>query len=209
MDRKDREQINRQLTDLHHRATELARHVKVLADQTQITGEDAWRFAFRTQEDMRSLAASLMNISRRLIELQCARLRQAQVSGAPTLDPGDVGVMTTVVLRDYFGYDTPLFSAMYAALAAEEVSEEDPAVVALVEMTNQELEKAGAMPYADRLFFVDAISLGMAALAARSQWSTERAAEFVTALEAMLRHLSRPDDALELLGEYGGRDALV
>jgi hypothetical protein len=49
----------------------------------------------------------------------------------------------------------------------------------------------------------------MSALAARATSTSVRVTEFVSSLETMLRHLSRPDVALELLNQYGDCDAVV
>ena len=209
MNRKDRVNLDRSLMDLHYRAGELARHVKILADVPEITGEDAWKFAFRTQEDMRALAASLLNISRRLVELQCERLRGQNAAGEPTLTAADIGSMTVCVLRDYFGCQTPMFAAMYAVLASEAVAEDDPAVADVVNRAMEGAKEAETIPFSERVIFVDALSLVMSALAARATSTSVRVTEFVSSLESMLRHLSRPDVALELLNQYGDCDAVV
>lgn len=197
MDKKEQEQLNIKLTELAFQARELAAVTSGLP-QSGHTATDAWRLVYRAQEALRVLVTGHQQVAQMVLTVQCRRL------DTPHLRLTAVHDLTVLVLRKYLGLTSGVYPALYAALANPEWNENSPEAQALTATISEELTRIESWSDTrDKTFVLETLQLALAALTLYGRHTEVTRREFISALHASLRHIERPDVALEIFCTIG------
>ena len=194
---KEHEDLDRALSDITFRATELARHtndLKVRAAEGDPNA--AWRFAYRTEDELRQLALRLRDASQLLLDGRVQALYTANVG------PLEAGEFTRTILKTYLGCAGAFYEAVYAWLGDTILTEDEPEAANIVELISARLsdvESQTASQQEKEVLILDLIS---SALAFRANPGPACQRAFVDAVKSLLvARLEKTSTILELLNQ--------
>lgn len=203
MDKKTKEEIRQQLTQLQFETKNLGAQLDELATAVDgPTWEGVWQAVHRQGATLRRLVPGVMALGQRMVKLALA----ARVTKD---SPAGLADLTRTLLTKYLNIHGGAYEAVYAQLArgaaqppdaVERISASDPEMVDVAARIGAELDalQAQAGPAAVRL--VEAIELSAAALQLICDDTPANRASFGTALGVVLdHHLPDASTALELL----------
>lgn len=201
MDRKQKEQLLYQISQLKNQAATIAGHLDGLAAAIKVDEWQAvWTAVYRKYNELRKLVPGLQALSRQLVKLSIAE----RVEKDP---PWKLAVLVHTILSKYLDIHGGVYEALYAELVRQDrvqpVSiESDPQLADVCLRMEQELALLAQTdpPTAATLRLCDAIELGASALQLICADKPETRAQLAVSLETALeRHLPDAATALELL----------
>ena len=199
MNKQNREDLERTMTQVLFRANEIARHVEILKSTPLfVDWEGAWKYAYHIESDLASLARHVLDANTRLVDLRVDSL------GANSLPVDVVGAVTAKLLRSYLGLNGPKYQPIYAALGGPVYAEDSTEALQLVALLHEYLDDAtgSGNPPAQQEREVLILSAVLSALAYRADPGPDRQREFLLTLkELMTKTIDKTSTILELLNE--------